>query len=309
MLGMARRPFDPAERAGGRSPTGAGTSSTAAPWRRSSTGPTSPSTSPSRSSAAARRRGRSTCEGTRNVFEAAIKAGVAAARLRLLGRRLRLPSGQPAAADRGRAGPRQRELLLLAQKAELEDLLDELLPGSGVEAYVFRPCIVAGPRATMLIEQTVDAVRVGRPGAAAAPGRRKAAAGGTGPARPRHPAPARPPRRRRPGDGGGDLRRRPARRLQPRRRGRGPGPRHRPRARLALGPGPAPGGQPRHRRRPPPQLRLAQARVGDRGRHPGPDGHRQGPPRPRLETPARRARRRCEETGGRSPRDRRACCD
>jgi nucleoside-diphosphate-sugar epimerase len=47
-----------------------------------------------------------------------------------------------------------------AQKAELEDLLNELLLGSGVEAYVFRPCIVAGPRATMLIEQTVDAVRV-----------------------------------------------------------------------------------------------------------------------------------------------------
>jgi UDP-glucose 4-epimerase len=47
-----------------------------------------------------------------------------------------------------------------AQKAELEDLLDELLLGSGVEAYVFRPCIVAGPRATMLIEQTVEAVRV-----------------------------------------------------------------------------------------------------------------------------------------------------
>jgi UDP-glucose 4-epimerase len=46
-----------------------------------------------------------------------------------------------------------------AQKAELEALLDELLPGSGVEAYVFRPCIVAGPRATMLIEQTVGAVR------------------------------------------------------------------------------------------------------------------------------------------------------
>ena len=46
-----------------------------------------------------------------------------------------------------------------AQKAELEDLLDELLLGSGVEAYVFRPCIVAGPQATMLIEQTVGAVR------------------------------------------------------------------------------------------------------------------------------------------------------
>jgi len=48
------------------------------------------------------------------------------------------------------------------QKAELE-VLDELLDDSEVEAYVFRPCVVAGPRATMLIEQTVNAVRAGDP--------------------------------------------------------------------------------------------------------------------------------------------------
>jgi nucleoside-diphosphate-sugar epimerase len=38
------------------------------------------------------------------------------------------------------------------QKAELEDLLDELLLDSEVEAYVFRPCIVAGPEATLLLD-------------------------------------------------------------------------------------------------------------------------------------------------------------
>ncbi len=38
-----------------------------------------------------------------------------------------------------------------------------MLLGSEVEPYVFRPCIVAGPRATMLVEQTVDAVRAGDP--------------------------------------------------------------------------------------------------------------------------------------------------
>jgi UDP-glucose 4-epimerase len=102
-------------------------------------------------------------EGTRNVFEVAIRAGV---------KRLVYASSvaaygfypdnpQPLTEDvpaRGSAA-----FYYSAQKAELEDLLDELLPGSGVEAYVFRPCIVAGPRATMLIEQTVDAVRVGDP--------------------------------------------------------------------------------------------------------------------------------------------------
>ena len=39
-----------------------------------------------------------------------------------------------------------------AQKAELELALRELLAGSGVDAYVFRPCIVAGPDALTLVE-------------------------------------------------------------------------------------------------------------------------------------------------------------
>jgi UDP-glucose 4-epimerase len=38
------------------------------------------------------------------------------------------------------------------QKAELEALLDELLEGSFTDAYVFRPCIVAGPDAQLLLE-------------------------------------------------------------------------------------------------------------------------------------------------------------
>lgn len=102
-------------------------------------------------------------QGTRNVFEAAIKAGVKrlvyASSVAAYGFHPENP--QPLTEEvpaRGSEG-----FYYSAQKAELEDLLDELLPGSGVEAYVFRPCIVAGPRATMLIEQTVDAVRVGDP--------------------------------------------------------------------------------------------------------------------------------------------------
>jgi nucleoside-diphosphate-sugar epimerase len=102
-------------------------------------------------------------QGTRNVFEAAIKAGVTrlvyASSVAAYGFHPENP--QPLTEDVPPRG--SEEFYYSAQKAELEGLLDELLVGSGVEAYVFRPCIVAGPRATMLIEQTVDAVRVGDP--------------------------------------------------------------------------------------------------------------------------------------------------
>jgi UDP-glucose 4-epimerase len=102
-------------------------------------------------------------QGTRNVFEAAIKAGVSrlvyASSVAAYGFHPENP--QPLTEDVPTRG--SDEFYYSAQKAELEDLLEELLVGSGVEAYVFRPCIVAGPRATMLIEQTVDAVRLGDP--------------------------------------------------------------------------------------------------------------------------------------------------
>jgi UDP-glucose 4-epimerase len=102
-------------------------------------------------------------QGTRNVFETAIKAGVKrlvyASSVAAYG--FHPDNPQPLTED---VPPRGSEgFYYSAQKAELEGLLDELLLGSGVEAYVFRPCIVAGPRATMLVEQTVDAVRVGDP--------------------------------------------------------------------------------------------------------------------------------------------------
>lgn len=39
-----------------------------------------------------------------------------------------------------------------AQKAEVEAVLDDALDGSDTDAYVFRPCIVAGPQAPLLVE-------------------------------------------------------------------------------------------------------------------------------------------------------------
>lgn len=102
-------------------------------------------------------------EGTRNVFEVAIKSGVKrlvyASSVAAYG--FHLDNPQPLTEDVPARG--SDSFYYSAQKAELEDLLDELLLGSGVDAYVFRPCIVAGPRATMLIEQTVGAVRAGDP--------------------------------------------------------------------------------------------------------------------------------------------------
>lgn len=102
-------------------------------------------------------------QGTRNVFEAAIKARVKrlvyASSVAAYGFHPENP--QPLTEDVPARG--SDSFYYSRQKAELEDVLDELLLGSEVEAYVFRPCIVAGPRATMLIEQTVESLRVGDP--------------------------------------------------------------------------------------------------------------------------------------------------
>ncbi|HEX8102440.1 MAG TPA: NAD-dependent epimerase/dehydratase family protein [Solirubrobacteraceae bacterium] len=48
-----------------------------------------------------------------------------------------------------------------AQKAELEGLLREVVGPSGTDAYVFRPCIVAGSDALLLIEDVVRQFQIG----------------------------------------------------------------------------------------------------------------------------------------------------
>jgi len=102
-------------------------------------------------------------EGSRNVFGAAVDAGV---------KRL-VYASSVAAYGFHRDNPRplseeapargSDSFYYSRQKAELEGVLAELLAGSGVEAYVFRPCVVAGPRATMLVRQVVDGARLGDP--------------------------------------------------------------------------------------------------------------------------------------------------
>lgn len=102
-------------------------------------------------------------EGSRNVFEAAARAGVRrlvyASSVAAYGFHAENP--QPLTEEAPARG--SEGFYYSAQKAELEATLREVIGGSGVEAYVFRPCIVAGPRATMLIRQIVDSARLGDP--------------------------------------------------------------------------------------------------------------------------------------------------
>lgn len=94
-------------------------------------------------------------DGSRNVFEAATAAGA---------RRLVYTSSvaaygfhpdNPQPLDE-EVEPRGTDgFYYSAHKAELERLLDEVVAGSDTEAYVFRPCIVAGPEAITFLEATV----------------------------------------------------------------------------------------------------------------------------------------------------------
>jgi nucleoside-diphosphate-sugar epimerase len=105
-------------------------------------------------------------QGSRNVFEAARDAGV---------RRLVYTSSvaaygfhedNPDVLDET-IPPRGTETFpYSAQKAELEATLHRVLDGSDLDAYVFRPCIVAGPDARMLV-RALPYVRLGErlPGA------------------------------------------------------------------------------------------------------------------------------------------------
>jgi nucleoside-diphosphate-sugar epimerase len=90
-------------------------------------------------------------EGSRNVFEATVAAGtkrlvytssVAAYGFHADNPSLLTEDLPPRATERH---------YYSAQKAELEETLDDILAGSSTEAYVFRPPIVAGPDALALI--------------------------------------------------------------------------------------------------------------------------------------------------------------
>jgi nucleoside-diphosphate-sugar epimerase len=92
-------------------------------------------------------------EGSRNVFEAAVAAGAK----RLVYSSSVAAYGFPDDLD----GLLTEDMPALgharhpysAHKAEVEEVLDDALSGGETEAWVFRPCIVAGPDAPALITQ------------------------------------------------------------------------------------------------------------------------------------------------------------
>lgn len=91
-------------------------------------------------------------EGSRNVFEAAVESGaqrlVYASSVAAYG----FPDlGRPITEDDPAAG--NEAMPYSHHKAQVEALLSDVLDDAETDAYIFRPCIVAGPRAPMLINQ------------------------------------------------------------------------------------------------------------------------------------------------------------
>jgi nucleoside-diphosphate-sugar epimerase len=92
-------------------------------------------------------------DGTRNVFEATVDAErpqrlVYTSSVAAYGYHPDNP--QPLTEDVPTDG--SKEHYYSQQKAECETLLRETTTGTGLEVYVLRPCIVAGPRATALAD-------------------------------------------------------------------------------------------------------------------------------------------------------------
>jgi nucleoside-diphosphate-sugar epimerase len=102
-------------------------------------------------------------EGSRNAFEAAVLAGVKRVVYASSVAAYGFHPENPQPLDEGVPARGSENFYYSAQKAELEGTLARIVAGSGVDAYVFRPCIVAGPRATMLIRKAVEGVRLGDP--------------------------------------------------------------------------------------------------------------------------------------------------
>ncbi len=89
--------------------------------------------------------------GSRNVFAAARKVKRLVYTSSVAAYGFHADNPQPLTED---VPPRGSEAFYYsAQKAELESVLEEEIEGAGVEPYVFRPCIVAGPDAPALLNQ------------------------------------------------------------------------------------------------------------------------------------------------------------
>ena len=105
-------------------------------------------------------------EGSRNVFEAAVKARVDrlvyASSVAAYG--FHEDNPQPLTEEVPARGTEAHPYS--ADKAAVEEVLSEVVEGSETDAYVFRPCIVAGPQAPLLVN-SIPYVQLGErlPGA------------------------------------------------------------------------------------------------------------------------------------------------
>ena len=98
-------------------------------------------------------------EGSRNVFEATVAAGasrlVYASSVAAYG----FPEVDGLITEDQPASGNDRHPYA-RHKGEVEAVLDEVLGGSETDVYVFRPCIVAGPQAPLLVNQ-IPYIRLG----------------------------------------------------------------------------------------------------------------------------------------------------
>jgi UDP-glucose 4-epimerase len=90
--------------------------------------------------------------GSRNVFEAAAAAGAKRLVYTSSVAAYGFHRGMPDLLDEGEPVRGTSRHPYSAHKAEVEAELAEALAGSQTDAYVFRPCIVAGPEATLLLD-------------------------------------------------------------------------------------------------------------------------------------------------------------
>jgi nucleoside-diphosphate-sugar epimerase len=90
--------------------------------------------------------------GSRNVFEAAVDAGAKRLVYTSSVAAYGFHEDNPDVLTEDVPTRGTPDFYYSAQKAELEELLVRVVAGSGTDAYVFRPCIVAGPDALALVE-------------------------------------------------------------------------------------------------------------------------------------------------------------
>src|SRR4051794_36049167 len=90
-------------------------------------------------------------EGSRNVFAATVAAGVTRLVYSSSGGAYGFPAQAGGLLTEGMPARGHDRFPYSAHKAEVERVLAQALAGSATEAYVFRPCIVAGPEAPALV--------------------------------------------------------------------------------------------------------------------------------------------------------------